>query len=50
VGNEAELPAALLTALDAEGDGGARARAARYTIEATVDGTLGVHLAVGAPV
>ncbi len=40
------LPAALRAALDAEGDGGARARALRFTRDAMVDGTLAVHRAL----
>ena len=39
---------ALRVALDAAGDGGARERARRYTLDATVEGTLAVHRAVAA--
>lgn len=46
---EALLPA-LRDALAQTGDGGARARALRYTLEATVAGTLAVHRGVGVPV
>ena len=42
----ADLPARLQQALDTPGDGGARERAGRYTIEATVEGTLAVHRAL----
>ncbi len=43
VADEADLRPALRAALDADGDGGARARAARYGLDAMVDGTLAVH-------
>ena len=46
---EALLPA-LQHALAQTGDGGARARALRYTLDATVAGTLAVHRAIGVPV
>ncbi len=48
-GDDDWLPA-LRHALDQPGDGGAAARARRYTIEATVEGTLAVHRRVGVPV
>lgn len=50
VRDEADLLGALRSALDAAGDGGARVRAARYTIDATADATLALHRAVGVPV
>ncbi len=50
VRSEGELLPALRCALEQEGDGGARARALLYTIEATVEGTLAVHRGVGVPV
>ena len=48
VDDEAGLLPALQAALDAPGDGGARDRAARYTVDAMADGTLAVHRAMGA--
>ncbi|MBV8912277.1 MAG: glycosyltransferase [Acetobacteraceae bacterium] len=48
VREEPELLPALAAALRAEGDGGAQSRAARYTVDAMVEGTLAVHRAVGA--
>jgi glycosyltransferase involved in cell wall biosynthesis len=46
---DALLPA-LRGALAQTGDGGARVRGLRYTLDATVAGTLAVHRAVGVPV
>jgi len=48
VRDEAELLPALRRALDETGNGGAQARAAHYTMRATVDDTLAVHRSVGA--
>lgn len=48
VADDAALRPALLAALAADGDGGARTRAARYTVNAMVEGTLAVHGAAGA--
>ncbi len=48
VGSERELRPALQHALDASGDGGAQVRAARYTVDAMVEGTLAVHRTVRA--
>ena len=42
VASESALPEALRTALDAETDGGARARARHYTIDAMVEATWAV--------
>ena len=50
VADEAALAPALQDALALHDDGGARNRAARYTLDAMVDGTLAVHRLVGAPV
>lgn len=50
VTDEAALGPALLAALAADGDGGAKARAARYTVDAMVDGTLAAHRGAGAAV
>ena len=46
VADEGALRGALLGALDAEGDGGARVRAGRYGVAAMVEGTMRVHRAV----
>lgn len=43
VTQDADWPGALRVALDDEGDGGAQVRAARYTVDAMVEGTLAVH-------
>ncbi len=48
VRSEAELPGALRRALAAGNDGGARDRAARYILDATVDATLAVHRGIAA--
>jgi len=50
VPDETALLPALQAALDRPGDGGAQARAARYTIGAMVDATLAIHRSVGARV
>lgn len=50
VPDERDLPGALRRALDEPGDGGAQARAGRYTLDATVEGTLAVHRGIGVPV
>ncbi len=47
VGDAAALPEALRTALDAEGDGGARERGVSFSIERMVDGVLRAHRDVG---
>lgn len=48
VRDEADWPGELRAALDDEGDGGARERAGRYTVDACVEKTLAVHLGAGA--
>ena len=48
VRDEAELLPVLREALERDGDGGARERAQRYTVDAMVEGTLAVHRHVGA--
>ena len=50
VSDEADLVPALRSALEAEGDGGAQARSARYSLDAMVESTVAVHRAAGAPV
>lgn len=48
VAGEADLLPALRDALAQPGDGGAQARARRYTLDAMIDGTLAVHRRLGA--
>ena len=48
VPEEADLLPTLRRALDLPGDGGAQARASRYTLDAMVERTLAVHRALGA--
>ena len=50
VADETALAPALRQALAQKGDGGARVRAQRYTLDATVEGTLALHRRVGATV